>query len=1103
MSSTTEPLHWKEQPCHFTWNLSAGDLTDFEGIIRRIDRDLKMTPDLLRVDQLLFRAYLEVSDRRLRWNVKKAREFLDKADVYIDSIKTERKLQPGYRRVAILNRIWIEHNSHNTEEEVKLLVKLSGVGQDETDKLVVKTLLASALTRLGPTMFKRSLQIYEEALNVFPDNAGFLFGAILVTGRIMRFERPVGSLYEDLDEYGKKLMDKEKEYCEQLIRVNDEYQYGNSYLGLNLSRRKGRTNEAKKHLEEAHKKVPEVEAIFNNLMRFYRRTTGFLDQAISKYRSVFYQKIKSNYDVPESHNQLALCYMAKAKYKESSAEEKKQYTQKALEEFDKCLEDEPMHFVAALKKVELLTDQETDDDAKRRCYDDILQKSEHYSTVNKLIVYYDYSETGSASDFNMLQKVMDLLSSFEHLDEKTCKWEFQVSKAKAASATAFKKLHSHYLGQENEKLRLGILYFQNLDFEKAIGSLEKLNPESDLNIPFYLAAAYLKWGSEKEMSKKPAEDVRDCYKKARRNVYDARKQGLDLSRVRKLLSDTALAIAHFNLETNTSQQSRIEVESDCIEPYREAVRCGSLVASLEMLRLIKKGFLKKTSRSKFLQILAEMDICCSQQLSDCLHRDEKPRSFVSSVNSRDTDKDTFELDCKKIKQSISTTLREDAFFRQAWVQHFEMEKKVLEERFQINNGWLAMDGRGESSTESVSKEEMYAAVDCCEKLRPLLDHIIVKFEKDGLGKQEERRDQYFPLIFGKKNPVGTDLEKELQEKLQSYFKINFKEHYPNLYRKLVQVQPCYNSENPFLETLFTLVNHVKHSGIHTQAILKILNGQSPVKLARQCIDKVEEIYNIFDDAMKDSSELREKVDKLVTDLKDSKQELDKTYDKADELLRILSDRKDFVVRMGSTWKLLEMLAVVRERSMHRGEEKVNKLAEGDLRKSHLKLEVSILQNADLSANEVLEKCRDTCKEADILLKEVLKTKRQGHDPQDDAEVQFPFEDMYPRSDISSWKGKVKKYIKKCIKQLGITPTDDLLKVMLQAQPCSSEENYNFLLMRKFLKECDGASDCIPSEVSIQTESNELKSHHAVDLTRWCTDNAEKIASKVQNLMTSR
>ena len=63
--------------------------------------------------------------------------------------------------------------------------------------------------------------------------------------------------------------------------------------------------------------------------------------------------------------------------------------------------------------------------------------------------------------------------------------------------------------------------------------------------------------------------------------------------------------------------------------------------------------------------------------------------------------------------------------------------------------------------------------------------------------------------------------------------------------------------------------------------------------------------------------------------------------------------------------------------MHRGKEAVNKLAEGDLRKSHLELEVSILQNADLSANEVLKKCRDTCREADILLKEVLKAKIQA------------------------------------------------------------------------------------------------------------------------------
>ena len=81
----------------------------------------------------------------------------------------------------------------------------------------------------------------------------------------------------------------------------------------------------------------------------------------------------------------------------------------------------------------------------------------------------------------------------------------------------------------------------------------------------------------------------------------------------------------------------------------------------------------------------------------------------------------------------------------------------------------------------------------------------------------------------------------------------------------VQVQPGYNSQNAFLETLYTLVNHVKHSGIHTHDILEIV--EDPVKLARQCTDKVEEISNFFFDAMKDSLDLRTKVGELVTELK--------------------------------------------------------------------------------------------------------------------------------------------------------------------------------------------------------------------------------------------
>ncbi|XP_071808571.1 uncharacterized protein [Asterias amurensis] len=1088
---------WKEQSCHFTWNLSAGVLTDFEKVTRNIDNDLEATPDLLQVDQLLFRAYLEVSDNRLCWDVTKAREFLDKADEYIKN-HTGPELQPGYRRVALLNRVWIEHKSHRTEEVAELLSELDDLRWCDIDKLVVETLLANALTRLGPPMITRSLQIYEEALKHFPDNVGFLYGAMLMTGRKMRSQRAIGSMYEQLDEDGKKLMDQEKEYCEKLIKVNDKYQLGKASLGLNLSRR-GETAEALKLLKSAHKKAPDVTSVFHNLMKCYRYSArAKKDIPLAELRKKINQR--KCLDVPESHNQLALCIFHWNKFSKSKAQKKKRRTE-ALEELNKCLAINKMHTTASLRKAEELAFQKEHDEAKRM-YEDMLQKSEHYLPHDKLRLYFEFAKflksNGSPSTV-MWQKVMDVItSSFEYMDDNSCKWEVR-AQANNERRAAYKYLSNHYTeDQEDGGLRLGIVHFQNLDFEEAVRSLKLLDPTTNLEIPCYLAEAYLKWGREQEMSNESTVHAREYFDEARRNVLSARELGLNQIRSRKLLSDTALAIAHSHLHMH---QSVIPIESDCVKSYREAVRCGSLVASVEVLRLIEKEFLQNTPRSEFLQTLAEIDICCSQRATDCLHRDVKPRSFAKGLESRDTDIDTFALDCKKIKRTILTTLNENSFFRQAWVQHFAMEKKVLEERFQNNEGELELDGRGESSTRSVSMEEMYAAIDCCEKLRPLLDHIIVKFEKDELDIQEERKKHYFPLVFGEEDSVRT--EEVLREKLQSYFEINFEEHYPNLFKNLLQVQPGYNSQNAFLETLYTLVNHVKHSGIHTQDILEIV--QDPVKLARQCTDKVEEISNFFFDAMKDSLDLRKEVEELVTELKDSgqassRQEMEETCKKADELLAILAEHKDFIVRMGSTLKLLEMLAVIRQRVHSDRFEAVNKIAEGtwgmskNLRKSHLELEVSLLQNADPRAQEVREKCRDTCMEADTLLNEVMKKKRGG--PQDDAEVQFPFLDKHPGSDTSPWKGKVKKYIKRYLNENKINPTDELLKVLLQAQPCSSEDNYNFLLMREFLENCKDDSGYIPSEVSKDTENNECIVLDAVYLTRWCTHNAEKIAAQV-------
>ena len=110
-----------------------------------------------------------------------------------------------------------------------------------------------------------------------------------------------------------------------------------------------------------------------------------------------------------------------------------------------------------------------------------------------------------------------------------------------------------------------------------------------------------------------------------------------------------------------------------------------------------------------------------------------------------------------------------------------------------------------------------------------------------------------------------------------------------------QIQPGYNSQNDFLVKFFTVVNNIKHSDGKILDIVK-----EPVTLARRCTDKVEEICNVFFDTMQESTRLKDEVNQLVADIRGG------MHEKADQLFNILCDHEDFVVRMRSTWKFLEV-----------------------------------------------------------------------------------------------------------------------------------------------------------------------------------------------------
>ncbi|XP_022089732.1 uncharacterized protein LOC110978772 isoform X1 [Acanthaster planci] len=526
---------------------------------------------------------------------------------------------------------------------------------------------------------------------------------------------------------------------------------------------------------------------------------------------------------------------------------------------------------------------------------------------------------------DLWQKVIDLTVSFEFLDETSCKWKVQ-KKQERRKEEAYSKLLGFY---KSNSLELGILHFQNFNFKEAETVLEELKEvdRENFDITRYLALTYLKMGRERELQvlylgHKP-EEAKEVFDKAHENAIQAMMAGLCQTEGRKLRADTALAIAHNQLlliglgsraktalEQGAQDQqmplpsSQQEMEGQnattldqdtqsklstpttkqldlCIRSYREAVRCGSLVASLELLRLIQKNIVQVTSRWTFLQMLAEIDVCCSLRSSDCLHKDQKPLTFEHGLSSRDTDKDVSALNCKTIKRDGRAILAPSRhrttsewqyylFFRQAWEQHLSMEKKILKHRFENNEGELELDGREELEEITSSDEIIRAATDCCLKLRPLLDGIVDKFRTEELGLEEQTKNQYFPLMLDEQNTEK--IRSELKKKLNTIFSIDVDRNYPELWKELLEIQPGYNSGNEILKSFCTLVNKTKHRDV-ASSVSKILDiNKDPVTLARKCTDKVEEICNFFLNAMREASDLRKSAEELVSDIKDGRHE---------------------------------------------------------------------------------------------------------------------------------------------------------------------------------------------------------------------------------------
>ncbi|XP_022089742.1 uncharacterized protein LOC110978776 [Acanthaster planci] len=391
-----------------------------------------------------------------------------------------------------------------------------------------------------------------------------------------------------------------------------------------------------------------------------------------------------------------------------------------------------------------------------------------------------------------------------------------------------------------------------------------------------------------------------------------------------------------------------------------------------------------------------------------------------------------------------------------------MERAILQKRFENNEGKLELDGEDEEKRATFSEEIVWAACDSCEKLRPLLDRIVYRFgTKERDIEEKSMKNQYFPLIDDR-TPME-EVPGKLENELKLIFGTDMKKHYSKLVEELLkeQTQPG----NDFLRTCRELVNTIKHGDISSVSEILAITKE-PVTLARQCTDKIEEICNFFFKAMDKASDLRDQVKQLVSDINE----------KADELLELLSDNDQFVVTKGSTWKLLEMTALIRRRKRQsrspdsEAEEALRKLTEGpqvechNLRRHHQEVEDAVLENHE--DDQISAKCRKTCKEAVKALDAGLAEHKSDIGDTETLEC---------LDILGIRKFQLKTKLQKM--KIRADKAEELAETITQQeQRFISKENYDFSDVKKFLT--TGGGEDKPSKV--------------LDLTRWCTDSTEKI-----------
>ncbi|XP_033116618.1 uncharacterized protein LOC117116654 [Anneissia japonica] len=255
-------------PSHFVWNLEDKSMIHFQTLFSLITRNIAESPAMI-IEGLLFKSYLYFSD--FRGNVEKKKpeaiDCLNEVRRFLTDDQRETSFKDGYLLIALALEAWLDRDKTKLEAKISTLRTLESkyeAGSRDRDMFLgsIYATKGFAFSRLGMIRYSESIEEFQKAVNLCPNEIDWLFALGLV---IWRKGIPTVKINDFCDE-----MQKAVSIFYDVLNLDHNHSYAMTLIA-ELKRRRKRYLDAERFLERALASNPSNEKTISEVAKVYRR----------------------------------------------------------------------------------------------------------------------------------------------------------------------------------------------------------------------------------------------------------------------------------------------------------------------------------------------------------------------------------------------------------------------------------------------------------------------------------------------------------------------------------------------------------------------------------------------------------------------------------------------------------------------------------------------------------------------------------------------------------------------------------------------------------------------------------------------------------------